>query len=222
MGKIKLVATDFDNTLVHYRGAGVKSSWRMISNALGTTDKDVLLYDAYHRGEIGYVEWCDANLKNFVDAGLTEQSMNQIFEADMELMPGTRRLYESLEAQGIKVAIISGGLRNCYRIFSSKFGIEPYMASFANEFFFDGSGRLESGKFVKLDYEGKTEVLKGVCNKLGISLGECAFVGDEVNDLHILGSVGLPVAINTQNQQVISAAQVHIKDMDISTVLEYL
>ncbi|RMD49182.1 MAG: HAD-IIIA family hydrolase [Ignavibacteria bacterium] len=37
----------------------------------------------------------------------------------------------------------------------------------------------------------KLEKLKEICEELTISLDECAFIGDDVNDLEILNSVGL-------------------------------
>ncbi len=49
---------------------------------------------------------------------------------------------------------------------------------------------------LKIDYciigsWNKLEKLKEICSELNISLEECAFIGDDVNDLEILKSVGV-------------------------------
>ena len=57
---------------------------------------------------------------------------------------------------------------------------------------------------------------------MGITMQECSYVGDAPNDLSILRKVGLPVAINTQSDEVKAAAYHVIDDKDISRLIQLL
>lgn len=217
--KIKLIGFDFDSTLVCYRSATY--SWELISKSLGSVKEQETMFKAYHNGEFDYLTWARKSVDMFKRYGLTRNRLEEIFYGEMELIQGVNELFVALKRKGIKSAVISGGIKNVYDIFTEKFGIAPDYVNMAHELKFDKKGKLVGESLSELDYDGKITVLQGLCDKCGISLSECAFVGDERNDIPVFKKVGLPIAINTLNPNVKAAAKVVI-DKDISQILKYI
>jgi len=54
--------------------------------------------------------------------------------------------------------------------------------------------------------DNKAEVLKQEANKLGISLKEVAYMGNDINDLECLKIVGLPVCVSDSISDVIAVS----------------
>ncbi len=57
-------------------------------------------------------------------------------------------------------------------------------------------------RFGRMGVHDKLPVLKDICAELGIGLHQVCHVGDDVNDLGVLGAVGLPVAVANARPQV--------------------
>lgn len=62
--------------------------------------------------------------------------------------------------------------------------------------------------FVLLGVEDKATAVKDLCAKLGLGLHEVAYVGDDVNDLEVMGRVGLAFAVADAHERVRAAAHV--------------
>lgn len=217
--RFKLFAMDFDNTMAIYEGATY--SWELISQRLGVEPEHDAIRDAYYRREFDNPTRARRVIELFKANGLTEGRLREIFEGNMEPAPGIRRLFLGLKDRGIKTAVISGTIRNVYDIFASRFGISADYVSVAHNFIFDRAGALSGESVTDLDYEGKVTALQGICDRMGIGLDECAFVGDADNDLPLLKRVGLPIAVNTTDPAVRAASRV-VLDKDLSRVLVYL
>jgi 3-deoxy-D-manno-octulosonate 8-phosphate phosphatase (KDO 8-P phosphatase) len=59
--------------------------------------------------------------------------------------------------------------------------------------------------------ENKLSILREVTREMGISLGEVAFVGNDVNDLECLSVVGLPVIVSDAHPSVRHVASYRTK-----------
>jgi len=217
---IKLMGFDFDNTIVRYHDAVY--SWELVSKALGQEEERKKMYVAYHKGEFDYLTWARRSVDLFKKGELTKQTFDDLFTDEMELMGGVRKLFDGLKRKGIKSAIISGGISNAYDIFAEKSGIKADYVNMAHKLIFDPDGKLVDGSVSELDYDGKIIVLQDICTKLGITMQECGFVGDQRNDIPIFKKVKLPVAINTDNDEIRAAAYAVIENNDISEVLKYV
>ena len=217
--KIKLIGFDFDSTLISYPNATY--SWELISKLLGSEKERKAMYKAYHDGKFSYLTWAQRSVDMFKRYGLTKSKFEELFYEQIKLMPGVDNLFYELKLKGIKTAIISGGIKNVYDIFLEKFGINVDYVNMAHKLNFDRKGKLVGGSISEMDYGGKVIVLQNISKKLNISLKECAFVGDERNDIPIFKKVGLPIAINTKNPEVKAAARVVINN-DISKILIYI
>jgi 3-deoxy-D-manno-octulosonate 8-phosphate phosphatase (KDO 8-P phosphatase) len=55
--------------------------------------------------------------------------------------------------------------------------------------------------------EDKLSILSGIADEMGISLGEVAFVGNDVNDLACLTAVGLPIVVSDAHPSVARVAR---------------
>jgi len=55
--------------------------------------------------------------------------------------------------------------------------------------------------------EDKLSILSGIADEMGISLGEVAFVGNDINDLACLSAVGLPIVVADAHPSVANVAR---------------
>jgi len=56
----------------------------------------------------------------------------------------------------------------------------------------------------------KLEAAKRICSKLGITLAEVCFVGDDVNDIDLLSSVGYPCCPPNARPEVLAIEGIHV------------
>lgn len=69
---------------------------------------------------------------------------------------------------------------------------------------------------------GKASAVKTVADAYGIPLGEVMMVGDGLNDLAALRSVGFPVAMGNAEREVLAAARVRVGHVDEAGLAEAL
>lgn len=67
-------------------------------------------------------------------------------------------------------------------------------------------GEILGVRHVFLDVEDKLAVISGLCRDLGIALADVAHVGDDLNDLPLLGAVGCPLSVADAVPEVREAA----------------
>ncbi len=60
--------------------------------------------------------------------------------------------------------------------------------------------------FLRVRSEDKIKDLESILNEAGLSAEETAYIGDDVGDLTLLRSVGLPIAVGDAVPEVIAAA----------------
>jgi 3-deoxy-D-manno-octulosonate 8-phosphate phosphatase (KDO 8-P phosphatase) len=66
---------------------------------------------------------------------------------------------------------------------------------------------LEVDELLEVGPTEKLRALEGVLARRGLALGECAYVGDDLADLPVLGAVGLPIAVANASPEVKAAAR---------------
>jgi phosphoserine phosphatase len=80
------------------------------------------------------------------------------------------------------------------------------------------------GSLIK--FKGKVEVIRNLCEGLGISIKECAAVGDGANDVLLLQEVGIGFAFNAKESLLKAAEEIPsiivIPERDLSVILGYL
>jgi len=129
----------------------------------------------------------------------------------VRIVPGAREILEELKRAGFITVLITGGFDVVAREVGRQLGFD-YV--FANRLVVkDGvlTGEVEGEV---MGPEDKLRILKEVAERHGISLEECAAIGDGANDLLIIRNAGLGVGFNPKRVVREQAkAVVNIKDM---------
>jgi len=129
----------------------------------------------------------------------------------VRVVPGAREILEELKKAGFITVLITGGFDVVAREVGRQLGFD-YV--FANRLVVkDGvlTGEVEGEV---MGPEDKLRLLKEVAERHGISLEECAAIGDGANDLLIIRNVGLGIGFNPKRVVREQAkAVVNIKDM---------
>ncbi|MFZ5791429.1 MAG: phosphoserine phosphatase SerB [Pseudomonadota bacterium] len=133
----------------------------------------------------------------------------------IELMPGARRLVQTMRAQGAHAALVSGGF-DCFTALAAK--AAGFDEHHANRLLI-ADGRLV-GRVVEpiLDRTGKQAVLKELAAARGLALEDAAAVGDGANDIPMLQAAGLGVAFRGK-PAVAAAARFRLDHADLTGLL---
>jgi 3-deoxy-D-manno-octulosonate 8-phosphate phosphatase (KDO 8-P phosphatase) len=94
-----------------------------------------------------------------------------------------------LRQAGLKVAVVTGRVSESVRLRCAELGIDEL---------------VQDAQAVKLP------AFQGILRRLGITLAEAAFIGDDFPDLAILRVVGLPVAVANAVAEVRDASRVRL------------
>jgi phosphoserine phosphatase len=210
MAKLKLVVFDVDGTLVK-----VYSSWQHLHEALGTWDRGRRYAEQFFKGAISYEEWAR------LDASLWRGYPLDKVQRIVGLIPyteGAREAIDALRNAGFKVVLLSAGLSLITDRIERDIGVDY---SLANELIVN-KGLLTGGVKVNVPFNGKVEVLHSLLGRFGVSMEECAAVGDDETLIPLFKIVGLGIAFNPRSAKVEKSASVVVKGEDLRMVLPHL
>lgn len=210
MGKLKLVIFDVDGTLVK-----VNSSWQHLHEVLGTWDQGKRYAEQFFRGAITYEEW--ARLDASLWRGLPLERVKEIIDA-LPYFDGAKDVIVSLRRSGFKVVLLSAGLSLVTERIERDVGVDY---SLANELVVK-DGFLTGGVKVKVPFNGKVDVLRLLLQKFGVSMAECAAVGDDETLIPLFKKVGLGIAFNPHSERVEKSARFAVKGDDLRVILPFL
>jgi phosphoserine phosphatase len=217
MAKYRLVCFDVDGTLID----NVKFSWQIFHDYFQTdSHKREDAKNRFFSGNITYKEWAEHDINLWRECGAKKEDFFKAL-AKLRLMPGAIETLKELKKNGIKLAIISGSLSVLIERFIPDYN-EYFDDVFISRIFFDGNGVIERIDATEYDMEGKARALKIIAKRKKIGLKECAFVGDYLNDLHIMKDAGLGIAFNSENEELKKAADVVIEKKDLREVLKHI
>lgn len=215
--RYKLIAFDVDGTLV--ANAQRKVIWELLNARFPhPTRVDGLWYDAFMAREITYDEWVELDIMSWIMAGATRDEMAQVVAEQLYLVPGARTTIRRLHDDGYKLAVISGTLDLTLDVL---FPDHPFHEVHTNRIMFDPGGRIIDWRATPYDMEGKAHALEQIAGRLGISVGETVFVGDNINDVFVMQKAGLAIAYEPKAELVRKAAHREI-DGCLSALLDLL
>ncbi len=217
MSKYKLVCFDVDGTLID----NVTFSWQVFHDYFQTDrhrrdDAKRKFFD----GKITYMQWAEHDINLWREKNAKKEDFFRALTG-LRLMEGAIDTLEELKKHNIKLAIISGSLN----VLLDKF-IPNYRDFFDDVFlsriYFDEDGNIEKVEATEYDMDGKVLALRKIAEREGLSLKECVFVGDYLNDIKIIKEAGLGIAFNCEHDEVKRAADVVIGKKDLREILKHI
>ena len=201
MSQIKLVVFDMDGTIIEPR-----SSWAMIHDHFGTDNSEMLqMYIDHKISDKEFVKADIALWNSKSDRPVNEEYINSILDK-AKPRKGAEELIRSLHEENIKTLILSGGIQYLADKWAKKWNMDDALA---NDLIDDGEGNLTA--IIKSSGHNKGPVMEGMIEKYNLSKNEIAAVGDTVVDIPTFERAGLSVAVNTEDERVISKANYHLK-----------
>ena len=201
MSQIKLVVFDMDGTIIE-----PKSSWAMIHDHFGTDNSEMLqMYIDHKISDKEFVKADIALWNSKSDRPVNEEYINSILDK-AKPRKGAEELIRSLHEENIKTLILSGGIQYLADKWAKKWNMDDALA---NDLIDDSEGNLTA--IIKSSGHNKGPVMEGMIEKYNLSKNEIAAVGDTVVDIPTFERAGLSVAVNTEDERVISKANYHLK-----------
>ena len=201
MSQIKLVVFDMDGTIIEPR-----SSWAMIHDHFGTDNSEMLqMYIDHKISDKEFVKADIALWNSKSDRPVNEEYINSILDK-AKPRKGAEELIRSLHEENIKTLILSGGIQYLADKWAKQWDMDDALA---NDLIDDSEGNLTA--IIKSSGHNKGPVMEGMIEKYNLSKNEIAAVGDTVVDIPTFERAGLSIAVNTEDERVISKANYHLK-----------
>lgn len=197
---LKAVIFDMDGTLVQYDGP-FQSSWDAIGYAAGLKAEWDRLIEHYFPKKELYWEWMDANARLLRGISV-EKVLRKLLPPPYT--PGVRETMQELK-QKYRLGILTGGLDFIAEYICQDLGMDFYLAN---------GLKVRNGVFVgecerRVYLWTKDQHLRELCQREGLDLKEVCFVGDHLNDIPVMKSVGLAIAFAPKDSELIKVAHAY-------------
>ena len=136
----------------------------------------------------------------------------------LKLTPGAKECLNTLKDRGYKLGLISGSIDLVLEHF---FPEQPFDHVLINRIRFDTQGRIAGGTPTPYDLEGKAAGLLELARRESLTMEQCAFVGDNFNDLPVMRAAGFSVGVFVKDPQVIEVVDVHLEEADLRALLPH-
>ena len=197
----KLVIFDVDGVLVD-----VRSSWRVIHDALGTTRYSELYARLYWDGKISYRDWMLADTQLWLEAEprLDRGMLLEILEDRVSILPDAYDAVDYLRRAEVEVAFVSGGVDILVERVARELSVKLWAAP---RLVFDTQGRLIPGGVPEVEADAKHRWVYRFSRMLGIPRSAICVVGDSRIDAPMMMVAGGGVAVNPMDKVVVRAAE---------------
>ena len=217
MQKYKLVCFDVDGTLID----NLKFSWNVFHEYFQVDQqKRKNAIKDFLNGKITYAEWAHHDINMWKEKNAKKGDFFKAME-DLKLMDGAMETLSELKKNGLKLAVISGSLNVLLEKFIPNYN-ELFDDVFLSRIYFDEKGNIAKVEPTEFDMIKKAEALKQIAKRENISLKECVFVGDYLNDRKVIQEAGLGIAFNCEHDELKKVADVVIEKKDLREILKYI
>ena len=217
MGKYKLVCFDVDGTLVD----NATFSWQVFHDYFQTDKhKREDARNAFFGGRITYMQWAEHDINLWKEKGAKKENFLKALDK-LKLMEGALETLRELKGAGLKLAIISGSLNVLLEKFIPNYG-EFFDDVFISRIHFDNEGFISRIDATEFDMDAKALAMKKIADREKISLKECVFVGDYLNDIKAMQEAGLGIAFNCRHDELKKAAGAVIEKKDLREILRHV
>ncbi|MGB0748866.1 MAG: phosphoserine phosphatase SerB [Magnetospiraceae bacterium] len=203
----KLLVADMDSTMV--QGETLDE----LADFAGVMGQVAQITERAMNGEIRFRDALEERVGLL--AGLSAEALEKTW-ARVQDTPGAARLVKTMNAQGARTVLVSGGFDFFTAKVAARLGFHRHLG---NRLELDGdalTGRVLDPIVTK---DTKKHVLEEEAARLGIPLTETLAVGDGANDLPMLLTAGLGVAF--RSKPVVAASAHHRVDHGDITALLY-
>ena len=188
---IKAIIFDIDGTLT------TKNSWDFVTECFGADQAfHRELYLKLRSGEMPENEATDAMVAMWQKTG---KAYKKDFKDVFGKLPFRHDAIETISKlkESYQIALISGSFDLYAEIVAERLGLDDFY--FGTTMHWNKDDQLVDYDYIVEEQQSlrKLEQLRGYCDKLGISLDQCAVVGDDLNDIAMFEATGRGVYIKS-------------------------
>jgi phosphoserine phosphatase len=219
MDTYKLVCFDVDGTLIQ----NVKFSWQLFHDHFNVDPKRREQgKKAFLKGDISYLQWAEHDVGLWKEKKVTKKDFFKAIDSNhITLVDGVRETLETLKKNGMKIGVISGSLNVMLERFLPDYDT-LFDDVFLSRLTFDENGVINGVIATPYDIEHKATALRMISEREKIPLNQTVFIGDYLNDLHVLQLAGLGIAFNAKHREVKDAANVSVDSANMKDILPHI
>jgi len=202
----KLLISDMDSTMITVECIDE------LADFVGKKAEVSIITDRAMNGELNFESALTERVALL--KGLPVSVLEQCYDERVKMMPGAKKLVQTMRANGAHAILVSGG----FTFFTSRVrDALGFHEDFSNQL--ETENGLLTGKVIPpiLGKEAKLQTLKNACEKLGVSTEDVLAIGDGANDLPMLLAAGLGVAYHAK-PVVRAQARAQINHCDLSAL----
>jgi phosphoserine phosphatase len=206
---IKLVVLDIDGTIFQVY------SWQYIHEKLNTLTQAKVHYGQFLRAQISYEEWAK------LDVALWKNQPIARIRRIISQMPYTKGVQDTLadlKLNNVKIFLLSAGITQVAERIQKEMGIDNYLANSI----LTKDGFLTGEVEVNVSFYGKGKHLPWILKRFGLTVEECAAVGDDLTLVPLFKEVSLAIAFNPTSETVEKNADITIRSGDLRDILPYI
>lgn len=213
MRKYKLVAFDLDGVLTDHI-----SSWMWVHQHFNVDNEEG--YRLFQEKKIDDLEFMRKDISLWLKKkpDLKEYEVEEILNK-VPITKGSKETFEVLKMNGIKTAIISGGIDLLAKRVGAYVGADFV---FANALKRRKDGTLTGEGISIVPLRRKDIILAKLQRELNIKKEETVAVGDSLIDIPLFQQAGLAIAFNHKTEELRDYVDVVIDNGDLRKILNYI
>ena len=184
---LKLLAMDMDSTLITIECIDE------LGDLAGKKAEIAAITAQAMRGELDF----PGALRRRVAAlaGLSEDSLMQVYQERLKLTPGAQVLIDSCKKHGVKLLLVSGGFTFFTERLKEKLGLDYTISNVLEIERGKLTGRVLGGI---VDADAKAAKFRAVAKELRATKAQTLAIGDGANDLKMMAQAGLSIAFRAK------------------------
>ena len=198
---MKAVVFDFDGTLTKSKKGS--NCWYKIWEYIDDLAYDEMLFYMYRKKLIDNDEWFELIFKRYKEKAVKREYLEDIANS-IELLPGAYQTLKQLHNNGVKIFVLSGGVRQIIESVLKREEVDNFITSIeAYDLIFDESGKLAGYSQPNLhSLERKEEYVEQIKTNYQLKNDEILFIGNGSNDETVYKSGVKTLCINPDDADI--------------------